>query len=485
MSELLAIHWERKQLQVICASTEAGLYGSQGFTLAVPERSEPGWLKEGLRRYGVTAKQAIVSLPREDLILRNLELPDAPEEEIPLLVSFQAASRSTTPLDQLLLDYLPLPRRIGSLQKEVLLASAPRPLVDAMRSALAEANIELISLTVSSFALTELVALEEAALQLPAGHRGLLIHRTQNRLEVVLMGDHQTLMAHVVRPQRNADGQPIAAKAAADVSRILVPAQPWLNHGKLDRIWLLGDDREWPGLDEALRRQWNCPVERLEPHAASRLIGDISKYPDFWQFGHPLGLVLSHCNGKTPAFDLLHPHQTTPQRDPRKWQIAVGSAAALLIAALGTAILQMSLASLDAGIKKERSRDEEHSRILAAGKLSLESVKIIEDWSVRDVNQLTQIGDLYEFMQGTEQLYVSDYKFEAIIGDARAKLNAAGNARNRSDWEQLAQRVSDTKTYHIKPRELTQSNSDPDYPNRFQLEAELIVPSQPQSTKHP
>jgi hypothetical protein len=104
---------------------------------------------------------------------------------------------------------------------------------------------------------------------------------------------------------------------------------------------------------------------------------------------------------------------------------------------------------------------------------------------VRDVNQLTQIGDLYEFMQGTEQLYVSDYKFEAIIGDARAKLNAAGNARNRSDWEQLAQRVSDTKTYHIKPRELTQSNSDPDYPNRFQLEAELIVPSQPQSTKHP
>ena len=480
MPDVLAIHWERKRLRVIEASVGGSLRVSQGFVIDVPELAGPGWLREALRKHGVTAKQAIVSLPREDAILRQLELPDAPDDDLPLLVSFQASTRSTTPLDQLVLDYVLLPRRVGSPQKDVLLASVPRTVVDPLRTTLAEANIELVSLTVGSFALAELVAQGEAALRQPADQRSLLVQQDANRLEVVLLGQRGPLSSHIVRPPLDETGHPIVAKAAADVARVLVPAQPWLNDGRIDRIWLLGDAHQWPGLDKALSERWGCPVERFDPHVASLLSGlNTSKLPEPTQFAPAIGLALSHCERQTPAFDLLHPHQPKPQRDPRKLQMALGAAAALLILALSTAAVQMTLSSLDLGIKDLALKEKDLNLLLKAGQPTLDSAKTIGDWTARDVNQLQQIADLDGFMQGTERLYVSDYHFGPASGDALAKLSAKGNAKDRIDLQQVRQRLVDAKTYRVTPRELTQSNRDPDYPNRFELDADLIPPVKP------
>ena len=480
MPDVLAIHWERKRLRVIEASVGGSLRVTQGFVIDVPEIAGPGWLREALRKHGVTAKQAIVSLPREDAILRQMELPDAPDDDLPLLVSFQASTRSATPLDQLVLDYVLLPRRVGSPQKDVLLASVPRTVVDPIRTTLAEANIELTSLTIGSFALAELVAHGEAALRQPEDQRSLIVQHDAHRLEIVLLGQRGPLSTHIVRPALDEDGHPVVAKSAADIARVLVPAQPWLSEGRIDRIWLLGANTEWQGLDEALRSRWNCPVERFDSQIASLLPGiGSSKLPEPTPFAHSIGLALSHCDRKTPAFDLLHPHQPKPQRDPRKLQLAAGSAAALLVIALSAAVIQLTLSSLDNSIADTKKREDDLNLLLKAGQPTLDSAKTIGDWTARDVNQLKQIADLDGIMQGTERLYVSDYNFGPASGDALAKLSAKGSAKDRIDWQQVRQRLVDAKTYSVTPKELTQSNRDPDYPNRFELDANLIPPPKP------
>ena len=481
MPDVLAIHWERKRLRVIEASVGGSLRVAQGFVIDVPEVAGPGWLREALRRHGVTAKQALVSVPREDAILRQLELPDAPDDELPLLVSFQASTRSTTPLDQLVLDYVPLPRRAGSPQKDVLLASVPRTVVNPIRTTLTEAGIELTSLTIGSFALAELVAQGEAALRQPTDQRSLLVQHDAQRLEIVLLGQRGLLSSHQVRPPLDEAGYPVVAKAAAEVSRVLVPAQPWLNDGRVDRIWLLGDANQWPGLDKALGDRWNCPVERFDPHVASRLSGlDSSRLPDPAQFAHAIGLALSHCDRQTPAFDLLHPHQPKPQSDPRKLQLAAGSAAALLVITLCAAIVQMTKSSLDRSIADLERKGSDLSLILKAGQPTLDAAKTVGDWTARDVNQLKLIAELNEHLQvtdpPTDRPYVSDYKFGVVSGDALAKLNAKGNAKDRINWQLVSQNLVDAKTFRVRPTELTQTNRDPDYPNHFELDADLIPP---------
>ena len=292
---------------------------------------------------------------------------------------------------------------------------------------------------------------------------------------MALIGNGQLLATHVVRPPLDESGHPVVAKAAADVSRVLVPAQPWLRDGRIDRIWLLGEGAEWSGLSEFLKSQWNCSVERFDPHVASVLSGlDSSKLPESARYAHAIGLALSHCDRQTPAFDLLHPHQPKPKRDPRKLLLAVGTAAVLLIAALATSYVQLTLSGLQSQIDKKLLDEGNLALLLKAGQPSLDAAKTVEDWVVRDINQLQQIADLNQIMDGTERLYVTDYNFSPASGDALSKINAKGLAKDRADWPQMAQGLVDAKTYRLKPKEQTQSNRDPDYPNRFELDVELI-----------
>ena len=478
MPDILAIHWERRRLRMVEATIGNAVRVSRGFVIDIPEPAPAGWLRDALRRHGVTARQAVVCLPRENAILRQLELPSAPDDELPALVHFQASTRSTTPLDQLLLDFLPLPPRTGSSQKDVLFASVPRVAVDAIRSALTEAGVELTSLTISSFALAELAMRVESAQRQSPVRRSLVILEDLNRLEVVLLGDRQPIATHMVRPQSDELGHPIIANAAAEISRVLVPAQPWLVENRVERICLLGDSSEWSGLANVLTERWECPVENLDAQIQAAIPGlDPAKFSgSLSQFAPVLGLALSRLTPHAPAFDLLHPRQPKPRRDPRKLQLAIGAAAALLLVAMGTSFVQLTLSSLDASIKNARSTEIELNSQLKSGQPVLNAARAIGDWKMRDVNQLQQLVELDELMQGTERLYVSEYSFGPATGDAIAKLQATGNARERDDWQQLAQRLVDARRYRVKPRELTQVSRDPDYANRFELDTELIPP---------
>ena len=140
----------------------------------------------------------------------------------------------------------------------------------------------------------------------------------------------------------------------------------------------------------------------------------------------------------------------------------------------------MTLSGLQSQIDKKLSDDGDLALLLKAGLPSLDAAKTVEDWVVRDINQLQQIADLDKIMDGTDQLYVTDYNFGPASGDALAKINAKGLAKDRADWPQMAQGLVDAETYRLKAKEQTQSNRDPDYPNKFELDAELIPP--PKST---
>jgi Tfp pilus assembly PilM family ATPase len=485
MPDILAIHWERRRLRVIEATSDSAPRVNQGFVVEIPDPAPTGWLRDAFRRFGVTARQAVVCVPREDAILRQLELPNAPDDELPTLVHFQASTRSTTPLDQLFLDFLPLPPRAGSLLKDVLVATIPRTSIDPIRSALDEAGVELTSVTISSFALAELVVRTQSTGGQPGARRSLVVLEDLNRLEVVLLGDQQPLMTHLVRPSSDDEGHPIIAKADAEIARVLVPAQPWLVESRIEQICLLGDMPEWNELPASLQTRWDCPVERFDPKIRDVIPGlDGAKLPEsIARFAPALGLVLGRTARLTPAFDLLHPRQPKPKQDPRKLQLAVGTAAALLLVALGTSAVQLTTASLESRIQEARRTESDLASKLKAGQPELSAAGIVGDWKTRDVPPLNQLVQLNELMQGTERMYVSEYRYGPANGDAIAKLAASGNARERSDWQQMAQRLVDTHRFRVRPREQTQVSRDPDYSQRFDLDADLIQPSKPAPEK--
>lgn len=486
MPDVLAIHWDKRRLRVVEVSIGSTVRVVQNFTVEISDLPPVGWLREALRKHGTTARQAVVCLARDEVILRQLELPNAPDDELPALVQFQASTRSTTPLDQLLLDYLPLPRRPGSPQRDVLLATAPRSTVDPIRAILNESGLELIALTISSFALAEFVLRTEASQNQNAAKSRLAVLADGHRLEIVLLGQQEPLVAHLARPPLNEDGRPIVAKAAADISRILVPAQPWLSESPIDRIWLLSDSPEWDGLDQTLQSRWNCSVEHVNSLANLKIRDlELTKFAgSIVQFAPALGLALSRTQPRAPTLDLLHPRQPRPKRDPRKLQLAVGSAAALLLVALVTSFYQLSMASLESRISTASAELSVLNGNSNRGTPDRTAATLIEDWRTHDVNQLQQFGEFYELMQGTKRSYLSEYNFGPTAGEGIAKLHATGNSKERVDWQQLAQRLADAQRYRVKSsRESTQQSRDSEYPNRFELDTDIVQPGKPEPGK--
>lgn len=479
MPEVLALHWDRRYLSgVEFSPTSSGPRVDRGFKIEWPEKTPTAdWLRESLKRQGISARQVMLALPREDAVLRLLELPTVGDDELPTLVRFQAAARSAQPIDQLLLDYLPLPSRPGISQKEVWLITTLQSTVESIRSMLTEAGLELTHLTLSSFCLTELIARKEARQNLDATGASLIVLRDGARMELAVICQRQLVAAHAVN-WSSVNELPPASRMLSEVSRALVQIQAWLPEGTLQRAWIIGDDADVGDLPGAIHERWNCPVERFDPHHDSSAIVGRSGLAG-GKADHAIALGLAHIAGGAlcPKLDLLHPRQPPPKRDPRKPYYAAAAAAGLLVTAIVTAIVQQSLASYDTDIAKLLSEQAKLLDQLKKDEPTFAAAKELEEWQSRNINQLKQIAELHQVMNGTQKMVIGEYDFSPAAGNVLGKLKLNGKARERADFEDFSQNLAQLAKFAVPPTPFTPTN-EPDYAGRFKLEVDLVPAKQ-------
>jgi hypothetical protein len=486
MADLLALSWDRRQLSGIeFSSGTAGPRILGGFCVNWPEQPPTAsWLRDTLRQKGIGARQVILALPREDVVLRLLELPQVSDDELPTLVRFQAAARSAQPLEQLLLDYLPLPSRADIAQKDVWLATASLTTIDPIRALLNEAGLELTKLTLSSFSLTELIATAEGRRTMNVADASLAILRVGSRMELAVICQRQLIAAHAVK-WSSASEIPPASKMLSEVSRLLVQVRGWLPDATLQRAWVIGEDADVGELPDAVSKRWNCPVQRFDLWRDCGLtLGGADLEGPSSEYAIAAGLALIQSAGLTPKLDLLHPRQPPPKRDPRKPLYAAAAAAGLLVVSFTTAIIQQSLAAYDTEISRMRTEDEELGRWIASRKPVETATKSIEDWQSRNINQLNQIAEIYQLMHGTSRLVIADYRFNSGTGNVLAKLKVVGKARERKDYERLAENLDELPNFKV-PATGEQKSGDPDYSSRFDFDMEIVpvkkkAPTSPQ-----
>ena len=89
------------------------------------------WQRGQLRELRISTITVLISLPRQDTVVRQLEVPgDVPDNELPDIVRLQAETKISSSLDQLLLDFLPLPKVADSPVRDVLMATVSKEAPD-------------------------------------------------------------------------------------------------------------------------------------------------------------------------------------------------------------------------------------------------------------------------------------------------------------------------------------------------------------------
>jgi Tfp pilus assembly PilM family ATPase len=484
MADLIALLWDRTEWTAVEASVHGGAVRllntcseSWPEAPAVPaSAAERGSrLKASLNKAGIRSRSVWLVLSREDVILRHLELPNATDEELPDLVRFQASARSSVALDQLLLDFIPITHRAGREQRDALCATIPATLLLPIRATLEAAGLELEGVTVSSVGVAELLTYTASHRRLPANDGMLGIVRDGQRSEIVVLQQRQLIYAHSARlPAGDAAVQ--LAAMQSETSRAVVAAQRLAPELSLKHGWLVADPAEVEGWAAALTERVGCPIDLLHPVSDLGLLSPRPLAPgEIAKLAAPVGLAAGRTAHPVPVLDFLHPRKAPPRRDPRKARIAAGAAAALLLIVGATAYTQLTLQSLDQQISDLTKRDVALTQKLKGGQPILAAATDVRSWLDHSAPQLGLLGELYQEMDGTERQYLSQYEYTAGSNEVLGKVVAQGNARDRLAIQQFQDRVDSRLGRRVKPKNLTLTSRDSDYPAKFELDFDLIV----------
>ena len=143
MADFLSLHWGERIVGVEASVSGGSIRVRTTFSADRPDvegtssdlesdaAADSTWLSAAMSRAGVSSRQAFVVLSQQDVVTRWLEVPAVPDEELPEIVRWQAGTKSTMSVDQLIVDYLPLPVADEAETRSVLLATVARETVES------------------------------------------------------------------------------------------------------------------------------------------------------------------------------------------------------------------------------------------------------------------------------------------------------------------------------------------------------------------
>lgn len=502
MADFLALDWESQRLSVVEAQATRGAVRIRNTAqFAWPESlterpaSDVGqWLKTQLAESGISARHALLTVPREETVVRQLALPDAPLEELPDLVRFQAQTKSTVSLDEFLLDFVPLPKRDGAEGLEVLMATVGIQKVNRIREIMASAGLDPVFVGLSPFAAAELVAHEDRARRHDPAELSLLVCRHGERIEISMVKDQRLVFAHSAAVHGETELENLRL-IVAEISRARFSAQRSLDNIEIRRVWILGSETTSVGLAEAIRRQMDTDVQVLDPLTAHGVAG---RLPDEdgqrGVYAGPIGALLVQSEGLVPQLNFLDPRKRPEQRDTRRIKVlAVAGGVIVTIAAIYSGFTAY-LNSWDDELDAMRTDLAQVEKRLRDNQPTLAAAEQIGVWhrsspfwpqELADISHaLTQVNAPApgaDVTRDSHRVFLTQLNLSttAASSGVLAHVSGDGFARTGLDVSRMREALVDRK-FRVHPSEVKWSKRDSTYIREFQLDLDSGDKPQPE-----
>jgi len=481
MPDFLALDWEHGQVCGLDAEVSpSGVRVRKAFTLKWPEGKSPwedapaagGWLNEQFKSLGVTAKNVLVTVPREDAVVRVLEVSNVADAELPNVVRFQAAAKSTRPLDSMLLDFLPLPRREGITGREVLVATIGREVLDPLKLVLLRTGCELAAVSLTATAVAELIARLERSDPPPRHSIELAIISHEKLVEITLLRDRALLLTHEARLPDDATTPEREQQAiVAEVNRSLVALKRQHPELELSRTWLWGDPNRLHGLAGVIRKRFAVDVNVEDPLALPGLTfdgeGSVASHA---LFTGPVGLLFGQTVRRSESLDFLHPRQPVVPRDLKRLYGTASSAAAvlLLLGAFGWRWSAVRL--MEDQTAQHRIDAESVKKEIDGAATMVKNFNTIGKWTDQRVAWLDRLYELSEAMEGTDRRYLTKLSGQPGAAGIVGAVRGDGFAKDRDDVDELSAKLASHEGATVTPHQVSRPGTDGDYPWKFDLD---------------
>ncbi len=441
MPQQLALEWSNREIRVAVGSGRGSRITVE-HAFAVPwgedeASGEPRQqligkrIAEELAARGVKCPEALVGVGRSNIELRQIQLPPAPEEELPDMVRFQAAREFNELDDRWLLDFVPIDESPAGARTVLATAIAPAT-IQQIEAVCQHAGVKPRRLLLRPCEAAALLARDKSAAE-------------QVRLMIVLFADEADLTALVdgkavfLRTMRFAGERPPLANLAAELRLTIAAVQNQLGGRQVQSIVLAGRDDAQAELARQMEAELGMPVELFDPFAAVELAPAVQEAPPAnpERFAPLLGMLLTELAPAAHAIDFLHPRRRREAPNRRKWWVAAATAAALL----GVAWLVYSRLEsywLANEVDEMTTRSKELEPALAKAKKVSASAAEIGKWADAEVIWLDQLRGLSEVLPSAKDAVLSELTCDVKGG---GQVIVKGRAHNDKAVTEMQERI--------------------------------------------
>jgi hypothetical protein len=482
MADYLALDWDDQRLVGVAAqvaSKKVDVRAVLDFTWGAAElpsedpQAAGKRLRAELDRVSAANGPVIVSLPREDAIIRLLELPECTDDELPELVRFQAVTRSTVPLDRLLLDYLPLPTLPAVPGRRVWMATIAKSSADRVAAVLTAAGLEAAAIRLSSIGAGELVA-HQADAAAASDRAALIVSCVDLRVEITAIWQSRIVLMHAATLSSHDPPEDQLAQILAETARSTVALSDAARGLVIDSGWLIGTRTDKSPLAESLSERFGFEFHVIKdvtttPGVTADGNASLADSPAAWA---PLGMLLGQASQRIDSVDFLHPRRQHAKPDRRKLWIGVGAAAAILVALVTWGLIQRRVWQLDDDIARMTLENQRIQELLKKNSALIETAGAVDEWTRRDIDWLDQFRLIEQAKGGADKLYLTSFDANVSARNTLATIIAAGRARLPNDVDDFEDRLHEFG-YRVTPKEISE-DTDPLYPVKIDLNLDLV-----------
>ncbi|QDT09351.1 type IV pilus biogenesis protein PilM [Planctomycetes bacterium K23_9] len=397
MPKKLAIDWDESELRLVaaqCSGTTVKI--TDAAVIPIIDGAITPTLQKAIQDRGLEKTEALIAIGRGKAELRDLELPEVPDDELPDMVRFQAIRSFASAGESATVDYLVTKRENNTIS---MLAAAVGP------GSLKEIQhiCQVADLTTKRIALRPLAA---ASLYLANNKtikgETVLVDLLSEEAEIVVARDRKVVFVRTVRLPTNPQSRSTAL--VGELRRSLMACG---STGSPDQVILWGRADIHQDDVVQLTEATGANVSVVNPFDLVNTGGDVkSKLPQHVGRLAPLvGLLQCDEVGSHRLIDFMNPRKRVIKETSRlKRALMIGGpiAAVLLIGFFA----YKRLSDLDAEIAVIKQANAEMANPVKEAGKSVERTERVDQFLDGDVNWLDELRRLVALMPDSDSMIV-------------------------------------------------------------------------------
>lgn len=463
IKRVVAIDWDARTLRIVHAFLgKRGVKIERLLCVAIPSGVDPAspelmgrHIRRTLDQEGISTKNAIVDIPRDQAILKTLMLPVGQPDELPGMVEIQIAKELPFPVNEAVIDFAVGTAAEGEVTGEVLVAAIRCEVLEQYEATFASAGLKLARIGLRPYA-NKVSVCELLKHAMP--ERVLFIDVRPTFMEIDVLRQSALVFsrsASVMIPKEFQESSIFSISRseapggteAGSVGRESGPAAIAVDEvvhslvlevtrsieayragdpgASIDHVVIGGAVGVEEALGEAIAKQLDLTTESYNP--ASTFGWEPDEGAEASAFAASLGLVLGHAHDGTLHFDFLHPKKTVSVTQQRLKKAPLAAAVVVLFVAAGS----VGFAEYTKADRDRLDRLDRYVRALRVNRSANEKfLDVAERARAFDADQLVWVDvmyDVFALLPSNKEMAVRH--FETNHKDGRLTLKTRAKHR--------------------------------------------------------